>query len=381
MPHQEELEQLKADVSMYLSHLNTALVKGLAIYAFGMALTRHSGQCFVAEAMSQLLGVKRDAMRQRLRELTYESAVKRGDKRRELDVSTCFTPLMRWVLSKFDAERREIVLALDATYLRDRFTILAVSVVVVGCAIPVAWRIQRGGEKGQWNPIWRHLLGYVQAAIPADWTVCVLADSGLYSKSLFQHLRADLHWHPHMRIGTGGLCREANGRWLPLAQLASRGMQPMGCQRICFKGDPLACTLLVEWDATCDQPCLVITDLPLLQARHSTYHLRFWIEGGFKALKRGGLHWEHTKMTDPQRAERLWLVMSIALLYLVTRGVAADQWLCPVTYTRSHRQTLSSLQHGWITWIVHLITHQPLVAARNFAYDPLSLPIPAYTYP
>lgn len=381
MPHQQELEQWEAEVSSHMGHLNRALLKVLAIYAFGMALTRHSGQSFVVEALSQLLGGKREALRQRLRELTYESSAKRGNQRCELDVTTCFGPLMRWVLTTFDAQRRDLVLALDATYLRDRFTILAVSVVVAGGAIPVAWRIQSGGETGQWNPLWRQLLGYVKAAVPANWTVCVLADSGLYAKSLFNHIRYDLKWHPHLRIGTRGLCREPNGTWLPLAQLASRGMQPMSVHRICFKGNPLACTLLVEWDAACDQPCLVVTDVSLKHARHTTYHLRFWIERGFKALKRGGLHWEHTKMTDPRRAERLWLVMSIALLYLVTLGLAADLQLGQATYTHARRPRLSDLHHGWITLIVHLITHRPLPPTRSFAYDALSVPIPAHTYP
>ncbi len=35
------------------------------------------------------------------------------------------------------------------------------------------------------------------------------------------------------------------------------------------------------------------------------YGLRTWIEQDFKTIKRGFWHWEHTRMTDPARAERL----------------------------------------------------------------------------
>ncbi len=34
------------------------------------------------------------------------------------------------------------------------------------------------------------------------------------------------------------------------------------CRRVvCFKGDPLVCTLWVQWPAQYDEPCLMLTDL------------------------------------------------------------------------------------------------------------------------
>jgi hypothetical protein len=382
MSHQQELEQWNQEVSIYMGHLNTAFIKVLSLYAFGMVLTRHCGQTLVVEIISQLMGVKPNTIRQRLRELTYESQAKRGEKRDTLDVTSCFTPLMKWVLTKLDPRQKTVVIALDVTYLRDRFTILAVSVVMAGCAIPVAWHIQRGHEPGNWNPIWKRLLVAIQRAVPQDWQVSVLTDGGLYSKPLFNQIRK-LRWHPHMRIGTQGLCREPNGAWFPLATLAQRGMTPTRYRLICFKGHPLVCTLLAQWDPDYDKPCLVVTDLSLQQAHHAIYPLRFWIERGFKALKRGGLHWEHTKMTCPQRAERLWLVISIALLYLIPLGVSAENAIPRSTDTASRQRSLSCLARGWITVMVHLISHQPICthSSTPFAYDPIPIPVPAHTYP
>ena len=45
--------------------------------------------------------------------------------------------------------------------------------------------------------------------------------------------------------------------------------------------------------------------------------MRAWIEAGFKDLKRGGCRWNYTRMTDPQRAERYWLAIAVATLWLV----------------------------------------------------------------
>lgn len=379
MPHQQELDQWEAQVSSHLGTANRAFVRVLTLYAFGMALTQHCGQTLIAHFLGELLQVKPNTIRQRLRELTYESSAKRGQYRQELVVRQWFAPLMGWCLAHFDRQQRQIVLALDATYLRERFTVLAVSVVVAGCAIPVAWHIQIGDAKGQWNPIWCTLLNAIRGAIPEEWLVSVLADGGLYSRALFQHIQQNLHWHPHLRIGTQGLCREPNGRWFPLAHLATRGMQPLMRELICFKSQPVPGTVLIEWDAQYDTPCLVLTDLPPGQARHETYQLRFWIEAGFKDLKRGGLHWEQTKMRHPQRVERLWLVMSVALLYLIAAGLTAEHILTPTLYRRGQR--LSSLRQGWIIRLVHLITCQPLPQSVSFGYAPSSVPIPKDTYP
>lgn len=378
MPHLPELKQVEEDLSMWMPQLSGVFIATLAIYIVGMMLTRTSGQSTIAYTMGKRLNVKADTMRQRLRELTYEKAAKRGANRSELDVTICFAPLLKWVMSRFDEGQKQLVLAMDATYLRDRFTILAISVVVNGCAIPVAWHIQSGSEKGAWNPIWQRLLCQLSDAVDATWTVSVLADGGLYSRDLFRYIRDQLHWHPSMRIGTQGFYRTANGSWQPLSQLATQGMEPCAYEVICFKGKPLTCTLLVQWDDKYDKPCLVVTDLPVEAACFQTYSLRFWIESGFKSFKRGFFHWEQTKMQHPQRAERLWLVMSIAQFYLLAYGELDTDDLEIDSFVVT---SLSRLTRGWIHFILALIDSQPLAEPVPFRYPSLYLPFRSTTYP
>ena len=59
-----------------------------------MVMVRHCGQTQVTTFLSGLLGYSYYTMRQRLRELTYDSVDKRGDKRKALEVSDCFAPLL-----------------------------------------------------------------------------------------------------------------------------------------------------------------------------------------------------------------------------------------------------------------------------------------------
>ncbi len=46
-------------------------------------------------------------------------------------------------------------------------------------------------------------------------------------------------------------------------------------------------------------------------------------------VKRGGFGWHHTKMDDPERAERLWLAIAVATLFLVSVGGQAEANLPP----------------------------------------------------
>lgn len=355
MPSTTELDTWIGEVSSELRELSTSQARVLAWYSYGMALTRQCGQTMVGLFLALLLETSWVNLRQRLREWNYEVEAKRGQQRRAVAVQGQFVGLLRFILKHWVAPKR-LVLVLDVTYLRDRHTILAVSVVYRGCAIPVAWRILRGEMAGAWHPVWVDLLQTLAPAVPPSCAVWVLGDAGLYSKRLYEAITF-LRWHPVLRIGTQGLYRRPQAkRWQPLARLAVRGMKSRSQRVVCFKSDPLTCTLWVQWPAHYDDPCLLVTDLTPKQVGGNPYALRAWIEAGFKDLKRGGLHWEQLKTTSPARMERLLLVMALALFWLVRQGsVLVDDLALDPAHLPLSCPTL-----GWLATLVAAIRHQPL---------------------
>jgi hypothetical protein len=62
--------------------------------------------------------------------------------------------------------------------------------------------------------------------------------------------------------------------------------------------------------------------------------MRAWIEQGFKLLKSGGWQWQATRMTDPERAERLWLVLAVATCFVLKVGGEADPPVAPIAEPR-----------------------------------------------
>lgn len=322
----ERVSQWQATVSRHLSPLSGAQAGVLALWSLGMVWSGRCGLSQVSTGVALMLGQQEETLRQRLREGYYSAADKAGQHRRSLEVENCFGPLLRWVLAWWPDQSRELALALDATTLGQRFTVLCISVLVRGCAIPVAWKVLAYNHKGSWQPYWQELLARLDGVIPAGWTVLVLADRGLYAPWLYRQIVAQ-GWHPFLRINLGAkACLHDSDQWEWLSSwLPAPGGQ--WARRVtCFaeKKNQLDCTLLICRQPGYEEPWVVVTDLPAQQVQGAWYRLRTWIEGGFKDYKRGGWGWQHTKMLDPERAERLWLALAVSTLWVVGVGSQAE---------------------------------------------------------
>jgi hypothetical protein len=68
----------------------------------------------------------------------------------------------------------QVFLALDATTLGNRWTVLALGVVVHQHTIPIAWKVVRGNTKGAWLPLCEALFGVLRGALPKSLPVYAL---------------------------------------------------------------------------------------------------------------------------------------------------------------------------------------------------------------
>jgi hypothetical protein len=382
-------------IRTHLPHLTKPQATVLALWSLGMVLARSCALTAVSAFLATWLHRKEDAVRQQLREFCYEATAKRGTARQELVVETCFVPLLAWIVDQW--EGTQVALALDATTLGTRFTVLALSVVYRGCAIPVAWTVLAATAKHAWRREWLRMLRQVRRAIPRAWTVLVLADRGLYARWLFRRITR-LGWHPFLRINTGGTFRPTGQvRGVPLKTLVPEPGTTWQGTGIAFKGRnrQLHCTLLACWEAEYKDPWLILTDLPPEASTACWYGLRAWIEQGFKITKRAGWQWQHTHMTQPARAARLWLAVAVATLWLLSVGGEADATIPASTVldvtalvpqqVRTRRATrlrlVSVFRRGWNLILVALLDQTPLPMGR-FVPEPWpAVPVPEEAVP
>jgi len=378
MSCQRALYQWTEVVTTHLPHLSKPQATVLALWSVGMVLARSCALSAVSLFLAGGLERKANTVRQQLREFCYEAKAKRGQPRQELRVQSCFAPLLAWVLSWW--EGHQLALALDATTLGQRFVVLVISVLYRGCAIPVAWKVLPAGEKHAWRREWLCRLRQVRTAVPRRFFVIVLADRGLYARWLFRRI-VRLGWHPLLRINVGGTFRPAaSAQYRPLRSLVPQPGTQWAGAGTAFVGPRrrLNCTLLARWEDGYADPWLLLTDLAPTAGEACWYGLRAWIEQGFKITKRAGWQWQRTRMTDPQRAARLWLAVAVATLWLLCVGGAADatvpaETLLPLPGDgflphRQRRATqlrlVSIFRQGWILILVALLNHHRLPIGR-----------------
>lgn len=361
-----------------MPHLSAPQASVLALWSFGMVISHSCGLTSVSSSLALLLGMKENSVRQRIREWYYAKEDKRGAGRCEIEVSSSFVPLLRWILSWWPAGEKRLAIAMDATHLGSVLVVLVISVVYRGCALPIAWRVLPSGQKGSWKEIWLDLFSHFQGVIPQDWLVIVMADRGLYAHWLLEAIQK-CHWHPFLRINARIFFRPKAGSEFRALEVAFH--QP-GCtwagEVTCFKTHPIEITLLVRWEEGYEEPWLILTDLPTEQALSCWYGLRAWIECGFKHIKSAGWQWQYTRMVDPERATRFWLAIAVATLWVLSVGGEADANIpassleaLPENHIARRRspkksavRLLSCFQRGLMILLTTMIAQRPFPLGR-----------------
>ena len=361
--------QMQKTIETHLPHVSQPQLTGLALWVCGAILAGSACQNVVASALSSWS--KWNSRRQYLREWLYDGSDRARPCQTELDVTLCFAPLLRWILSWWRSDR--LAPAIDPTLKGDQTTAIVISVVYRSCAIPVAWSIHRANQKGSWADPTVELLQALAPAVPQEMTVIVLCDRGIASPELWQQIRVQ-GWHPWMRYPKSiTFCADGGQRLSACAFVSVPDTAWIG--RGTAFGPPTAkrrCTLLVVWYAEQEEPWIILTDLPPEAAGPSWYALRFWIELGFKALKSLGWKWNKTRRTDPTRVSRHWLVLSVATLLVLGYGTRVEDAhdlniapsnlrTPPKALAPNHRdprsrpaRTVSVVRHG-IDWLRRLM--------------------------
>jgi hypothetical protein len=372
------LEEWNQTVAKQMSHLSAPQATVLALWSFGMVISHSCGLTSVSSSLAMLMGTKENSVRQRIREWYYAKDDKRGAGRCEIEVSSSFVPLLQWVLSWWPVNEKRLALAMDATSLGHVLVVLVISVVYRGCAIPIAWHVLPAIEKGSWKKPWLELFSHFQDVIPDDWVVIVMADRGLYARWLFESIEK-CNWHPFLRINHGIFFRPKDEKEFQALYLS---FQQPGCTwsgtGTCFKTNSLEATLLVRWEEGFEEPWLILTNLSATQALPCWYGLRSWIECGFKHIKSAGWHWQYTRMVDPERANRFWLAIAVATLWVLSVGGEADANIPASSFEAlpenhiarrrspktSYVRFLSCFHRGMIIIITSLIAQRQLPLGR-----------------
>lgn len=244
-------------------------------------------------------------------------------------------------------DRRPLLVSLDWTKVR-RYYVLMAAVVVAGRALPLCWQSYRDKVQGKsQNALEEGMLAHLRAALPPELRLVILADRGFGRAELArtcQTLQLDY------LIRIKGDVRVRTARWQGLLQHypARRGMAQYW-PAVEYRADGLVRTnLILRWPkdlpAERDEPWYLITSLggagrAAAQRWSDLYALRFDIEELFRDTKNEHLGWSlaKTRITRPERLDRLLLILALAYLLLVALGLWCRQHLPPRTWASNNR--------------------------------------------
>jgi hypothetical protein len=303
------------EISKQFSHLSCPQARVLAAFSLGIALARRCTLSLVAERL-WMIG-KPDTVERRLQRFLANT--------RLLCDQAC-TALARWVFASLLFCNNTAVLLIDETMLQDKLRVMVVCLAYRGRAIPLAWRCyhQNHWPCGQVQLI-KTLLNWIAPAIPPGMDVLVQADRGLgTSPELIRDIQ---------RRGWYYLVRVQNSVRLLLEQKQTRcfgqmvhrpGQQWCGWVHAFKKAAWLRCWAIAYWGRGHAEPWLLLTNWP--QAQGHWYGWRMWEELCFRDLKSSGWHWQRSRVYLPEHAERLWLAMAIAYVWMLSLGTRAVQW-------------------------------------------------------
>ena len=253
------------------------------------------------------------------------------------------------------ADRRPLLISLDWTKVRGCFVLMA-AVVVEGRALPLCWESYRDKVQGRsQNALEEAMLLRIQAALPAGLRVVILADRGFGRAELIRYCQ-QLKRDYLIRIRGDVIVRTTTGDYYH-GKLQHSPIRRGGCRSwrgVAYRRDGRVSTnLIVRWTRGLrgeqDQPWYLATSLPVgrrrARALSELYRLRFDIEELFRDAKNEHLGWSlgKTRITRPDRLDRLILIAALAYVLLVGLGLWCAAHYPPRLWASNNRaQELSA---------------------------------------
>lgn len=221
---------------------------------------------------------------------------------------------------------KRVVLVVDETKLKDRLGVMVVGLAFDNRCIPLAWRVYRANSaadyptEGQVQMILQ-LLQQVQVGLPAGVSVRVLADRGIgTSPALMRGIMA-MGWWFLFRVTRQSKIVLPDGSEVCFYDQVTEPGQSYGASGQVFKKrGRIPGHVRVLWGLRAHQRWALVTNDPTLTGWE--YAQRMWIEEAFRDLKSHGWQVEDGAAYDPQRMERLWIILVVAYGWMLLLGAA-----------------------------------------------------------
>lgn len=306
--------QWATELATHLPCFNSWQIENIALFTLGIIQSQSSQQDNIARQV--ICGERVESASRRLRRFIANDKV---------DMNAFFEDWTRWVVTSGHFEK--LTLLIDETKLHDKLGVMMVGLAWEGRCIPLAWRCYQANNhyaypaEGQVKVI-EKLLTAIQKALPDGQSVLVLADRGIGTSPELCRVVEKLGWHYLFRVTcqTKIICAEAE---YTIAQTVQAGHIWQASGKIFKKRGQIPAHARAIWTDGYDEPWALVTNDARLAGFE--YASRNWQEQSFRDLKSYGWQWEGSKVRNPQKMERMCILLVIAYAWVIALGCYAVQ--------------------------------------------------------
>lgn len=363
MSRQQTVQECDHAIAELLPDLPRPEQKGLAALVSGVVL---AGTAVLSRASAAIPGQQQDrSKQQRAHRLLAND---------RLDVGRAQRRLVERVVARRTGRLPVLVDAVTtgATAHHPGTMTLMVALAWHHRALPVLWRTWRTDQKGQaWGQALRTMLTTLAELLPAGLEVVVLADRGLSGEPLIRTIE-EQGWQYLLRVkrdGTvchpGGVCRLGELVPTPGTQqlLTAAAIWPPTSHHRPRWNAARHTNIVAVWRSQDPEAWLLVTDLPASTQRCTEYRIRTWEEELFRELKTLGWQWNQSRVREPERVERLLLVMALATLWMAALGqrVVRSGWRSLVEERSRRCYSYIQLGRRWVNRLIANEEHVPCI--------------------
>jgi hypothetical protein len=243
-----------------------------------------------------------------------------------IDGEALYGPLVLWALQHWHKPDQHMHLALDTTMLWNRCCVVMLSVVAHGRAIPLLWRTLEHPSASVSAEISIALLEKADRLLAAFGSITLLADRAFPSAPLLRWFDASPRWRYVMRLRADTWI---HGTTAPMGCEVRRLRLPRGhCRgfrdvRLWADGSQKANLLLAHPSGLpVDEPWYLVSNAAPAVDLVWIYARRFCCEQLFRDQKSGLFQLESSGLRNPERIDRLLLVVAVAVLVSSLQGYA-----------------------------------------------------------
>jgi hypothetical protein len=239
-----------------------------------------------------------------------------------IELKTMYYPLIQSLLQEL--KTRVLYLVMDETKHNNDYCLFQVSLATDGFSIPLGF-FQYALDDA-WADDARDLLKTIDRFIPEQFMVILLADR-IHTGEPFLNCLDELGWEYVFRAPDDTYVETSKG-WKKLRSLYKRRNvgRFLSDVRVWKQNTRRANVSIYKYARAGFRTTTwyVVSSLPACMERFAEYACRWWQECTFKDIKSALFHWEHGRVVDEERVERLLIGVSCALWVLWMLGRAYE---------------------------------------------------------